>query len=79
MVKHKPTTKITHKEICKAVAKISAYLRVGDREKAKEWAAQLLHYLTVLGLYETPPQGEKEKEEKKACFPPTKGAHLARN
>lgn len=41
---------ITHRDICVAVAKIGAYLRCGDREKAKEWAQKLLSYMKELGL-----------------------------
>jgi hypothetical protein len=42
--------RVTHRDICRAVAKIGAYLRLSDREKAKEWALQLQGYMKTLGL-----------------------------
>lgn len=44
--------KVTHRDVCRAVAKIGAYLRLGDREKAKEWALVLQGYMKTLGLLE---------------------------
>lgn len=47
----------THRDICQAVAKIGAYLRCGDRDKAKEWAQTLLSYMKELDLL----SGEKKE------------------
>lgn len=53
----RPKGKITHRDVCRAVAKIGAYLRCGDREKAKEWAQTLLSYMRELDLL---PEEKKE-------------------
>jgi hypothetical protein len=58
-------TKVTHKEICTATAKIGAYLRCSDMEKAKEWASTLVGYLVTMQVYpvhylsQFPPIAEK--------------------
>lgn len=42
--------KVTHKDVCTAVGKISAYLRCGNREGARKWAWKLVGYLVTLEL-----------------------------
>jgi len=44
----RPRTKVTHRDICRQVASISANLRVGNREKAKAHTLLLLRYLSVV-------------------------------
>lgn len=44
------TTEVSHKDVCIAVAKISAYLRVSNKEEAKKWALKLVGYLHKLEL-----------------------------
>lgn len=42
---------ITHRDVCRAVAKIGAYLRCGDRDSARQWAHQLVDYLVKMEVY----------------------------
>lgn len=49
--------KVTHKDVCIAVAKISAYLRVSNKEESKKWAYKLVGYLVDLELL--PPRNEE--------------------
>lgn len=46
-----PEAKVTHKEICTATAKIGAYLRCSDMEKARQWAHILVGYLVTMKVY----------------------------
>ena len=57
---HPRKTEVTHKDVCKAVASISAYLRVGNREKAREYARKLIGYLEKMDLL---PTNEDTSEE----------------
>lgn len=47
------TAPVSHKDICKAVAKIGAYLRCSNEEKAKEWADTLVGYMVEMKVYPT--------------------------
>lgn len=49
----RPKGKITHKDVCTTVAKISAYLRVSNKEEARKWALRLVGYLRELDLLPT--------------------------
>jgi hypothetical protein len=42
--------KVTHRDVCTAVAKISAFLRCGNRDAASEWSYKLVGYLVTLEL-----------------------------
>lgn len=44
-------TKITNKQMCVANAKISAYLRCSDMDKARQWAHILVGYLVTMKVY----------------------------
>ena len=44
-------SKVTHKQLCQATAKVSSYIRVGNQEKAKEWSRTLVSYLVLLEVY----------------------------
>lgn len=46
----RPKEKVTHRDICRTVASISANLRCGNTDKARTHARQLVHYLVELEL-----------------------------
>lgn len=54
--------KPTHKNICQAVASISAHLRCGNKEKANEWSHTLMKYMKEMGLL-TPLEDEGVKKK----------------
>lgn len=50
MATGRPKGRITNSDVCTAVAKIRAYLRLGNEEKAKKWTMTLLSYLDAMKL-----------------------------
>lgn len=43
--------KVTHRDVCRAVGKIRAYLKCSDMDNARLWAHTLVDYMVTMGIY----------------------------